>query len=310
MTPLTTISGAPASRLCFGAMQFGGAADETASRAMYQDCRAAHVNFFDTAHGYTGGLSEQWLGSFAGAERDDVIIASKVGYTGGAGRKTILSQFDASRSRLGIDRLDILYMHRFDPDTALDETFEALASLQAAGSIRYIGVSNYAAWQVMKAQSVAAAMGTRIDIIQPMYSLVKRQAEVELLPMAASESIAVASYSPLGAGLLTGKDAGAGDGRLATDARYAARYGEAWMHEAGAGLTALAQSLGHHPATLAVAWAAHHPSVTAPIISARNAAQLAPSLAAKDLHLSDADYAAVSALSPTPPPATDRLEEA
>ncbi|MEL7460631.1 MAG: aldo/keto reductase [Pseudomonadota bacterium] len=310
MSGLITTSGMPVSRLCFGAMQFGGGADKAASREMYSACRAAGVNFFDTAHGYTSGLSETWLGAFAGPERDDVIIATKVGYTGGAGRKNILAQFDESRARLQMETLDILYMHRFDPDTPLKETFGTLAELRAAGAIRYIGVSNYAAWQVMKAQSVAAAMGTRINIIQPMYSLVKRQAEVELLPMAASENIAVAGYSPLGAGLLTGKDANSGDGRLATDPRYAARYGEAWMHQAGAALTALAKKMGCHPAALAVAWAARHPAVTAPIISARNTDQLAPSLAAMSTKLSDADYAALSALSPTPAPATDRLEEA
>ncbi len=162
----------------------------------------------------------------------------------------------------------------------------------------------------MKAQSVAAEFGTRIDIIQPMYSLVKRQAEVEILPMAQAEGVSVASYSPLGAGLLTGKDATVGSGRLAADARYAARYGQSWMHDTAAGLAGLASKMGHHPATLAVAWAAHHPAVTAPIISARNTAQLAPSLEALDVSLSDADHAAISVLSPTPPPATDRLEEA
>lgn len=310
MIDIKTLSGGRVSALCYGAMQFGGTADETASREMYEACRTAGVNFFDTAHGYTGGVSESWLGEMVRGERDDVIVATKVGYTGGAGAANIQDQFEESRRRLGLDVVDILYMHRFDPETPLAETFQTLSNLQSTGALRHIGVSNYAAWQVMKAQAVAAEFGTRIDIIQPMYSLVKRQAEVELLPMAEAEGLAVASYSPLGAGLLTGKDVNAGAGRLATDARYAARYGQAWMHETGAGLTALARALGHHPATLAVAWAAYHPAVTAPIISARNRAQLAPSLAAMDVRLSETDYDALSALSATPPPATDRLEEA
>ncbi|MEO0487765.1 MAG: aldo/keto reductase [Pseudomonadota bacterium] len=307
---LTTISGAPASTLTFGTMQFGGTADAKASAAMFDACRAAGLNHFDTAHMYTSGASEEVLGALIQQDREALLIATKCGYTGGAGRATIQSNVDDSRRRLGLDTLDILYMHRFDPETALDETFDTLATLQAKGHIRYIGVSNYAAWQVMKAQAAAAAQGTRIDIIQPMYSLVKRQAEVELFPMAQDQGIAIAPYSPLGSGLLTGKYVEGGTGRLSTDSRYAARYGQDWMHDTAAALSRLAARDGVAPATLAVAWAAAHPAGPAPIISARSAAQLAPSLAAASFPLSAALYAEITALSPTPAPATDRLEEA
>ena len=184
-----------------------------------------------------------------------------------------------------------------------------LCELQQARKIRYIGVSNFAAWQVMKAQAVAAQFGTCIDVVQPMYSLIKRQAEVELFPMALSEGLAVVPYSPLGSGLLTGKYQHGGNGRLATDKRYAKRYGQPWMAETAKALSTLAQELGVDPATMAVAWAAQHPAVTAPIISARSADQLAPSLKALDMSLSGAQYAAVETLSPRPAPATDRLEE-
>lgn len=224
MTQLSTLGGETLSPLSFGTMQFGGTADAGASRAMFDACREAGVNHFDTAHVYTGGASETLLGQFIEGERDNIYVATKVAYTGGAGRENINATFAASQKRLKLDCIDLLYLHRFDADTPLSETFEALAHLQQAGKIRHIGVSNYAAWQVVKAQGIAAAMGTRIDMIQPMYSLVKRQAEVELLPMAKSEGIGVAAYSPLGAGLLTGKDTSRGDGRLATDSRYAARY--------------------------------------------------------------------------------------
>jgi aryl-alcohol dehydrogenase-like predicted oxidoreductase len=291
-------------------MQFGGTADEHDSRAMYAACRAAGINFFDTAHLYTGGQSETLLGAFAKSERETVIVATKVAYTGGSGQANITAQCDLSLKRLGMGCIDILYLHRWDDDTPLTQTFTALAALQAAGKIRYIGVSNFAAWQVMKAQAVAAQCGTRIDILQPMYSLIKRQAEVELFPMAKAEGIAVAPYSPLGSGLLTGKYGTGGVGRLSTDTRYAARYGQEWMHDTAANLTTLAANLGHDPATLAVAWAARHASVTAPIISARNADQLRPSLGASGLVLDDETYDQISALAPTPPPATDRLEEA
>jgi len=310
MTQLSTLGGATLSPLCFGTMQFGGTADAGASRAMFDACRAAGVNHFDTAHVYTGGASETLLGQFINDARDDVYVATKVAYTGGAGRENINVTFAASQKRLQLDCIDLLYLHRFDADTPLEETFEALAQLQQSGKIRHIGVSNYAAWQVMKAQGVAAVVGTRINMLQPMYSLVKRQAEVELLPMAKSEGIGVAAYSPLGAGLLTGKDTSRGDGRLATDSRYAARYGQPWMHKTAQDFAVVAAQMQMDPATLAVAWAAHHPSITCPIISARSVDQLLPSLAAAQIHLSDADYARITALSQTPAPATDRLEEA
>ena len=310
MTDLRAQDGSAASRLCFGCMQFGGTADAADARAMYEACRAAGVNFFDTAHMYTGGAAEALLGEFIAGEPDQLIIATKTGYTGGSGRANILAQFDESRARLKRDRVDVLYLHRWDSQTPLDESFETLCELQQAGKLRYIGVSNFAAWQVMKAQAVAERLGTRIDILQPMYSLVKRQAEVEIFPMALSEGMAVASYSPLGGGLLTGKYRSGGTGRLSTDDRYAARYGQAWMHETAGALAEMAAQKGVAPATLAVAWAARTPAVTAPIISARNPEQLRPSLAAQSLMLSDAEYEQMEAASQRPAPATDRLEEA
>jgi aryl-alcohol dehydrogenase-like predicted oxidoreductase len=209
-----------------------------------------------------------------------------------------------------VDTVDILYLHRWDEDTPLAETFETLAKLQTSGAVRYIGVSNFAAWQVMKAQAVAASFDTRIDILQPMYSLVKRQAEVEILPMALSEGMAVASYSPLGGGLLTGKYLSGGTGRLLTDERYSERYAPDWMHQASRSLFDLASDVGTNPATLAVAWVARHAGITAPIISARNVEQLKPSLAAGSYDLSVDLYDRVSRLTPAPAPATDRLEEA
>jgi len=309
MTQLKTLNGENASPLCFGCMQFGVTADTEASQAMFEACRMAHINFYDTAHTYTGGVSEQLLGRFVGQHREQLIIATKAGYTGGSGHSNLLQQFDESRARLGLDTVDILYLHRWDPETPLHETITALHDLQKTGKIRYIGVSNFAAWQVMKAQAVAEGLGTRIDVIQPMYSLVKRQAEVELFPMAQSERIAVVPYSPLGSGLLTGKYAAGGKGRLSSDKRYAARYGQDWMLETANGLSDLAADLDIHPATLAVAWAAHNRAVSAPIISARSVAQLAPSLAALDVTISDDLYAQIEALAPRPAPATDRLEE-
>lgn len=310
MGRLKALDGNDASRLCFGCMQFGATADVIASRAMFDACRDAGINFFDTAHTYTGGESEELLGSFIKQDRDALIIATKTGYTGGSGRDNILAQFDESRIRLGLDTVDILYLHRWDPKTPLNQTFETLCELQQQGRIRYIGASNFAAWQVMKAQTVAEKLGTRIDVIQPMYSLIKRQAEVELFPMALSEDFAVAAYSPLGSGLLTGKYQAGGEGRLSIDKRYAARYGQPWMAKTAQALSALAREWGIDPATLAVAWAAKHPAVSAPIISGRNAKQLESSLKALCVCLTTEQYAQLEVLALRPAPATDRLEEA
>jgi aryl-alcohol dehydrogenase-like predicted oxidoreductase len=305
-----TPDGTPISRFCFGAMQFGGKADEAQSRAMYDAARAAGINFFDTAYAYTGGASETFLGRFAAPERDRLYIASKADFSRGSGAAVIRASVEESRRRLGMDRIDLYYLHRWDGATPLEETFGALAEEQAAGRIGDIGVSNFSAWQVMKAERVARGVGLRVAMIQPMYNLVKRQVEVEILPMALSEGFGVASYSPLGGGLLSGKYATGERGRVTDDPAYAVRYSPAFMHDAALGLGEIAAIHGVHPATLAVAWAARHPGITAPIVSARTAEQLAPSLAALDYKMDDAMYARLTALSPTPAPATDRLEEA
>ena len=309
-TDIFTHDGTALSSLTFGTMQFGGKADAQQSRAMYDAARAAGINHFDTAVGYTGGASETLLGPMVAAERDAIYLATKVAYIGGSGRENITRMFDQSRRQLQLDHVDLLYLHRFDDDIALEETFSTLAELQQSGLIRHIGVSNFAAWQVMKAQSVAKSLGTQIDVIQPMYNLVKRQAEVEMIPVAIDQNMRIVPYSPLGGGLLTGKYANGETGRLTEDDRYAARYGQKWMHTAARSLAKFAAAEGVSPATLAVAWVAAHPSRPAPIISARSVEQLAPSLAAVDFEMSDTLYDHLTALTPTPPPATDRLEEA
>ena len=144
MRHLSTIDGTPLSALCFGCMQFGGTAGPAASRKLFETARAANLNFFDTAHVYNGGEAERLLGAFARQDRDTLMIATKVAYTGGSGRAAILEQFEDSRARLGLDVVDILYLHRWDQETPLEETFETLAKLQKDGKIRHIGASNWA----------------------------------------------------------------------------------------------------------------------------------------------------------------------
>lgn len=308
MTNLTTRSNAPLSKFAFGTMQFGDKADAAASAQMFNDCINAGINHFDTATGYAEGRSEQILGGLIGDARDDLYIATKVGYMGGSNPANIDKQFHESLTRLKMDEVDLLYLHRFDDDMVMEDTFAQLATWQKAGKIRHIGVSNYAAWQVMKAQTICAELGTKIDVIQPMFNLVKRQAEVEILPMCRDQNIAAFPYSPLGGGLLTGKYGAQKAGRLADNEMYASRYGIDWMHDTAGKLLTYSQQVGVDAATLAVAWVDAHPLGPRPIISARSSAQLAPSLAAIPYDMSAEQWGEISALSRTPAPATDRSE--
>lgn len=290
-------------------MQFGRTADEHSAREMFEVCIAAGINHFDTAFSYTGGESERILGMLAAPMADDILIATKAPNDRPSTSDNLRASHEESRKRLGVDQLDMYYLHRFDTETPLEETFGTLAEMQSQGMIRHIGVSNFAAWQIMKAQAVCAKFGTQIDACQPMYNLVKRQVEVEILPACADQDIAVCPFSPLGGGLLTGKYADGAAGRLKDDRTYAARYGQPWMHQAARGLCALSDRAAVPSSTLAVAWVARHPAVTSTLISARNASQLQPSLDALELELSDDLYAEITKLSPTPMPATDRSEE-
>ncbi len=313
-------TGVQVSPLCFGTMSFGRDADEATSAAMFHRCREAGINFFDCANVYNGGRSEEILGQLIADCRDDLVITSKATFpmgpdvnARGSSRRHLMLSIEGSLKRLGTDRLDLYFIHSFDPETPIDETLRALDDLVRQGKILYPGVSNWAAWQIAKALGISAMKNlARFECIQPMYNLVKRQAEVEILPLAFAESMGVISYSPLGGGLLSGKFGRAtqpASGRLVENKMYMARYGEPAYREIAEQFTGYAQNLGYHPATLAVAWVMSHPALTAPIIGARNLEQLAPSLAALEVKMSPEWRAEISALSPTPPPATDRSEE-
>lgn len=313
-------TGVKVSALCFGTMSFGGDADEETSAAMFNRCREIGINFFDCANVYAGGRSEEILGKLIASCRDEVVITSKVyGSTGpdinakGGSRRHIRAAVEASLKRLNTDYLDVYFLHHFDKETPLEETLRALDDLVRDGKILYPAASNYAAWQVAKALGISARHGwARFECLQPMYNLVKRQAEVEILPMAQSENLGVIPYSPLGGGLLTGKYGTAQRpeaGRLVQNQMYMKRYGEAMYYEVAEGFTRFAQERGFDPAALAVAWVASHPAVTAPIIGARNLKQLEGSLKSLEIKMTPELRAEVSALSPEPPLATDRAEE-
>jgi aryl-alcohol dehydrogenase-like predicted oxidoreductase len=230
----------------------------------------------------------------------------------GLSRKHIIEAIEGSLRRLKTDYIDFYFLHDFDERTPMEETLRALDDLQRQGKILYPAVSNWAAWQITKALGISAKEQlARFELIQPMYSLVKRQAEVEILPLAKSEQIGVITYSPLGAGLLSGKygvNKRPEQGRLVEDARYGDRYGANEDFFTAEQFTKYAGEHGVQPATLAVAWAMANPAVTAPIIGARNLEQLEDSLAAADFKMTEEMYAEISNLSRTPSPATDRTE--
>ena len=311
-------SGVQVSELCFGTMSFGGDADERASAAMYRACRDAGINFFDTADQYNKGRSEEILGELMRGERDNLVIATKCfNPTGsdvnsrGSSRRHVSRAVEASLKRLGTDRVELLYLHHYDALTPLDEHMRALEDLVRAGKVLHPALSNYAAWQTQAALDIEERHGwARLQAIQPMYNLVKRQAEVELLPMAAANGLSVFPYSPAAGGLLSGKYADkSAQGRHATNKMYQVRYGEPWAHETAASFARFCREKNFHPMSAAVAWVGSHPAVTAPIIGARNVEQLRASLDSVKIDMTAQLRAEVSALSRTPPPATDRLEE-
>jgi aryl-alcohol dehydrogenase-like predicted oxidoreductase len=312
-------TGVQVSELCLGTMAFGSDADASEAGRMFRAARDAGINFFDTADQYNAGRSEEILGELIRGSRDELVIATKCfNPTGadinarGASRRHVRRAVEASLKRLGTDRVEILFLHHYDALTPLDEHMRAVEDVVRAGKVLYPAVSNYSAWQTQAALGYQERAGwARLQAIQPMYSLVKRQAEVELLPMAQANELGVMAYSPSGGGLLSGKYAQPGaQGRHTTNKMYKVRYGDAWMQETAAKFVALCKERGWHPISAAVAWVGAHPAITAPIIGGRNLDQLRASLDAVKIAMTPETRAEIAALSRTPPPATDRSDEA
>jgi aryl-alcohol dehydrogenase-like predicted oxidoreductase len=301
-------------------MSFGGDADEGTSAEMFKYCRDSGINFFDCANVYQSGLAEEILGKFIKDCREEVVITSKVYFpmsedvnARGASRKHIMAAVEDSLRRLSTDYIDIYFIHRYDGRTPLEETLRALDDLVRQGKILYPGASNFTAWQVAKGLGISDKESwAKFVCVQPMYNLVKRQAEAEILPMAQAENLGVMTYSPLGGGLLTGKYGSKKrpeSGRLIESKIYETRYSADWMYETAEKFAALAGEHHCHPASLGVAWVASHPAVTAPIIGARNIDQLEMSIKSLEIDITPEFRNDISALSPEPPPATDRSEE-
>ncbi|MFK7805305.1 MAG: aldo/keto reductase [Anaerolineae bacterium] len=314
-------TGVKVSELCFGTMTFGDPADEKDSAAMYAACRDAGINFFDCANVYVNGRSEEILGDLMQGHRDEVVITTKFfGKMGtdinaqGGSRRNIIQSLEASLKRLKTDYIDLYFMHRFDPAVPLEETLRALDDVVKQGKVRYIGASNYASWQIAKALGISAANGwARFECIQPMYNLIKKQAETEMLPMAQSENVAVIPYNPLAGGMLTGKYGLKKnekiDARLNYSPMYSKRYGNEDMLETAARFVQFATDKGYDPVALAVAWVGSHPAVTAPILGARNVQQLEGSLKSVDIDMTAELRQAIADLTPPPPSATGHDHE-
>jgi aryl-alcohol dehydrogenase-like predicted oxidoreductase len=295
-------TGLKVSNLCLGTMTFGNeqwGCDEATSRKIVDRFLDAGGNFVDTADVYATGASEEITGRAIQGKRSQVVLATKVAGPTGAGpndlglsRKHILDAVEASLRRLGTDYLDLYQVHAYDPTTPLDETLRALDDCVRAGKVRYIGCSNYSAWQLARSLGLARELGTaRFDCIQPQYSLVCRYIEREHLPLCAEEGIGVIPWSPLAGGLLTGKVGRGGEApagtRAAVDPLNRERFRSERNLQIAETVGQVAASIGKTPSQVALAWVASQPQVTAPIFGARTLEQLEDNLGAADLVLDD-----------------------
>lgn len=293
-------TGLRVSPICLGCMTFGREIDEAAAAPIIARALDTGINFFDTANTYAGGKSEEIVGRVLKSARDRVVIATKFANpTGdgpnehGASRRSVMAAIDASLRRLQTDYVDLYQVHQFDPLTPLEETLGALDDIVRAGKVRYIGCSNFAAWQVVKSLWISDRKGWQHFVcMQPRYSLVFREAEAELLPMCVEEGLGVITYSPLGGGFLTGKYKQGTplppDTRMAATARYRSIYSHDKNYRIVDALDAYARGHGAAKEELALAWVMSHPAVTAPIVGLRTLAQLDTALAADKLNMTGA----------------------
>ncbi|MEZ4741831.1 MAG: aldo/keto reductase [Bdellovibrionota bacterium] len=316
-------TGLQVSSLCLGTMTFGAEADASEAKKMFDLAKECGINFFDTADVYAKGASEKILGELIKGCREQVVISSKAYFPvskdpngKGMSRYHLIQSVESSLRRLQTDHLDIFYLHRFDDNMPLEEALRGVEYLVQAGKILYPAVSNYAAWQILKALGIAERnKWMPICAIQPMYNLVKRQAEVEILPAAQEEGVAVFPYNPLAGGLLSGKyfasgsDKAQDSSRLNATEMYKTRYMTDTAIASAEKFVALAKNLGFSPVQLAIAWVASHPAVTAPLVGARNCQQLQECIGALDIVMTPELRTEISSLSYEPPLATDRNEE-
>ena len=294
------------SRICLGCMSYGQrneerpwALDEDESRPFFKRALELGINFFDTANVYSSGMSEKVTGKALRdfAPRDEIVLATKVyGAMGpgpndhGLSRKHILSSIDASLSRLGMDYVDLYQIHRWDYQTPIEETMEALHDVVRMGKARYIGASSMYAWQFAKALYTSDLHGwTRFISMQPHYNLIYREEEREMLPLCADQQVAVIPWSPLARGLLTGKRVmGGGETERARTDRFGqALYTREADFEVAKRVDEVAGERGIPSAQVALAWMLSKPVITSPIIGATKMPHLDDAVAAVSVHLSE-----------------------
>jgi aryl-alcohol dehydrogenase-like predicted oxidoreductase len=299
-------TGMKVSELCLGAMTFGRESSEELSHQMLDRFVEAGGNFIDTADVYSRGVSEEILGRWLkGRSRDDLVIATKVRGTMGDGpnevglsRKHILSGVEASLRRLDTDYIDLYQVHAWDSATPLEETLSTLDGLVKSGKVRYIGASNYTGWQLQKAIDLSHGMGWESFVcLQPLYNLLDRSTEWELIPICQNEGLGMITWSPLRGGWLSGKfhrgmTAPPDGTRIKTAEEQG--WSEAWStynNERTWGildeLFAVAEEVGKTPAQVALKWLLHRTGVTAPIVGARRLEHLEDNLGAVGWSLDD-----------------------
>ncbi len=301
-------TGLKVSRLCLGMMSYGSSQwrewvlSEEASRPFIQRALEAGINFFDTADMYSRGMSEEVLGRAIKdmARRDEVVIATKVFFPmgdkpnqGGLSRKHILDAIDASLRRLQIDCVDLYQIHRFDPETPIEETLEALHDIVKAGKARYLGASSMYAWQFSKMLHTADQHSwARFVAMQNHYNLIYREEERELIPLCRADGIGVIPWSPLARGFLAGNRSRSGGGetvRSKTDGYAAVMYYQEADFAVVDRVVEIARQRGVTPAQIALAWLLHKPGITAPIVGATKMFQLDEALAALEIRLADSE---------------------
>jgi len=288
------------SLISLGTMTFGDQTNEADSLEIMNYAYEQGVNFFDTANVYSQGESERIVGKGLKGRRDEIILATKVrGQMGenpnnaGLSRRNILSAADASLKRLGTDYIDIYYMHAPDYETSLEESLEAMSSLVKSGKVRYIGVSNFAAWQIADILSICDKRNYISPIItQNVYNPITRGIEIELIPFLKAHNMGMAIYNPIAGGLLAGKHKlgqPAKDTRFANNAAYYDRY---WSDENFSAVEKLSKIAKEHDLNilqLAMKWCATHNSVTSIITGVSRLSQLRQNIASVEGELLDLD---------------------
>lgn len=291
-------SGVKVSRIAMGCMTLGREAGETESRRMIEIALDSGVNLFDTANSYAGGRSEEIVGTALKERRNDVVLATKVfnpmgkgPNDQGASRYHILRSVDESLRRLKTDRIDLYQLHRFDPEVPPEETLRAMDDLVRWGKVVYIGCSNFSARQLKDAMDLSRGLGLYSFVsVQPMYNLLKREIETDLLPYCSEKGLGVISYNPLAGGFLTGKYQTLSQLPSGTRLGDLESYQKRYLSDESLRLTSrvleAAQKRGVNPIALSIAWVASHPAVTSTLIGARNEAQLKETLALANMKMS------------------------